>query len=211
MLPDILLGSLAEQRAHVAGAIDSIIQKPIAQLGAGLAHRQEFRCTMRIRQATLLDRTLRTVGRGGRAEERTKLHDGRVVKSWMLAIEQFLAQLAEMLLTQGGIKRNLVIVQTRQHAIDIAVHGDIWQVVGKRRDGASGIVANAWQRTPESKHIVDIAERSGRLLQPLSNELGRTVHVAGTRIVTQSLPIKQDFVFGGLRQRLHRRETLQKA
>ena len=49
MLPYILLGTLVDKRTHIAGAVDGIVEESIAQLGAGLAHRQEIRRTVCIR------------------------------------------------------------------------------------------------------------------------------------------------------------------
>ena len=49
VLPYILLGTLVDKRTHIAGAVDGIVEESIAQLGAGLAHRQEIRRTVCIR------------------------------------------------------------------------------------------------------------------------------------------------------------------
>ena len=151
--------------------------------------------------ATLAQGALRAVGRGRRALQGTKIHDGRVVVGGSGAREEAVGQLGKLLLAHRPVNGCGDAEVAGQDAIDVAVHHGVGQPVGKGADGGGSVGAHAL----ESPHIGIVRREISAAFHYL---LGGSVEIAGAAVIPQSLPQAEYLVLAGPCQGGHGREPL---
>ena len=80
------------------------------------------------------------------ALERSKLHQGLVMESWMLAVEELIGKFGKKLLSFININRCVDVEESRQNAVDVAVDDGVRHVESNGSNGCCSIVANAFQK-----------------------------------------------------------------
>ena len=132
----------------------------------------------------------------GRAAERAEVHHGRVEAGGIGLRQEILADLNHVALAACGVEGCSKAEDAREYALHVAVDGGARLIEGERGNGSRRVVAYASQ-PPQ------LFECMGKCAAPLHHLTRGSMEVAGTAVVTQTLPQAQNFVLGRFSQCLH--------
>ena len=140
-------------------------------------------------EAVHSDGALVAVRTTGRTAEGTQLDDGLVVATGMRLVEEGLRQIpvgAYATCRVDGLGR---AEEATQHAVDIAVHSGVREVVGEGEDRTARIRADPWQATQPLGGVGDLSA------EVRDDDLCGTQEIAPTGVVAEALPEEEYLVF----------------
>lgn len=130
------------------------------------------------------------------ALRRAKVHKGLIESTWIFFVNEFFANCSDFF---AGFVLRYVFANAENaadNAQDVSIHGGVGQSEGDGGDGGGGVVADAFERA-------DFIVCAGESAIMAGDDLLRgAVHIACTRVISQSLPYAKYFLFGGVGQRL---------
>ena len=149
------------------------------------------------------NRAIDAARRTRRAPRGPEVHHRLIESTGFLRWQQFLCQGLERMLAPSRVDGHINAIVPRKHPIHVAVDGSSGQVKSYRANGGGSVIPHPFQ----GAQPLDGARKAALL----HNLAGGSMHVAGSAVVTQSLPLAQHLVLAGRCQRLDCGETFHKA
>ena len=135
------------------------------------------------------DGALRAIRAARRTTKRTELDDRLVVATGMSGVQEGFGKRPVDPCPLGGVDGIRGAEEATQHAVDIAVHSGVREVVGEGEYRTARIRADAWQAAQPLGAVGDLSA------EVRDDDLCGTQEIAPTGVVAEALPEEEYLVF----------------